>query len=163
MIVDSVIVVSLVVVGLVLLIIELFFMPGTHVVGILGVLFVGCAVFVSYYYLGEALGHLTLVSSLAITTGLVVYTIKSGKLKRFVHTERQGRDQGFKSFDEDDLVFLKGQTGTTVTMLRPHGSAQFGEKTYEVVSDHELIEKGVRVSVEEVKGRRVTVARAGPK
>lgn len=159
MVFDSVIVIGLIVVGLVLLIIELFFMPGTHVVGILGLLFVGSAVFIAYYYLGEARGHLTLVSSLVVTTGLVVYTIKSGKLRRFVHTDRQRQDQGFKSFDDVDLGFLKGQIGTTVTMLRPHGSAQFGGKTYEVVSEHDLIERGVRVSVEAVHGRRVTVKR----
>ncbi len=50
-----------------------------------------------------------------------------------------------------------GATGEALTMLRPAGTAQFGEELVDVVSDGRLIEKGTPVRIEKIEGSRVVV------
>jgi membrane-bound serine protease (ClpP class) len=44
-------------------------------------------------------------------------------------------------------------------MLRPAGSAEFGDQRLDVVSDGDLVPKGSRVRVNHVEGSRVVVER----
>ena len=52
---------------------------------------------------------------------------------------------------------LVGQEGSALTDLRPSGTAQFGEKRQDVVTDGKFVEKGTKVKVLEVEGSRVVV------
>ena len=52
---------------------------------------------------------------------------------------------------------LLGAVGTTVTVLRPAGSVQFGDQFVDVVSDGGYIPAGARVQVVEVEGTRIVV------
>ena len=51
-----------------------------------------------------------------------------------------------------------GHVGTTTTPLVPSGKAMFGDRLLDVISDGELIEKGVQVKVNEVQGNRILVS-----
>ena len=52
---------------------------------------------------------------------------------------------------------LQGERGTAVTILRPSGKAQFGDRLVDVISDGPFIEVGRTVQVIEVNGNRVVV------
>lgn len=52
---------------------------------------------------------------------------------------------------------LLGAVGTSVTVLRPAGSVQFGDQFVDVVSDGGYIPAGARVQVIEVEGTRIVV------
>ncbi|HUU83217.1 MAG TPA: NfeD family protein, partial [Phycisphaerae bacterium] len=52
---------------------------------------------------------------------------------------------------------LVGREGVARTDLRPSGSAQIGNRRYNVVSDGELIAPGTKVRVIEVRGNRIVV------
>ncbi len=52
---------------------------------------------------------------------------------------------------------LLGAVGTTVTVLRPAGSVRFGDQFIDVVSDGGYIPAGARVQVIEVEGTRIVV------
>ena len=51
-----------------------------------------------------------------------------------------------------------GQIGTTMTPLVPSGKAMLGDRLLDVMSEGELIEKGVRVKVSQVQGNRILVS-----
>jgi len=61
--------------------------------------------------------------------------------------------------DERDLA-LVGSEGTIESDCRPTGVARLGGRRIDVVSRGELIERGARVRVLEVKGNRVVVVRS---
>lgn len=56
---------------------------------------------------------------------------------------------------------LHGERGLTLTILRPSGKAQFGDRLVDVVSDGPFIESGRNVQVIEVNGNRVVVREVG--
>lgn len=57
----------------------------------------------------------------------------------------------------EEAVALLGQIGLAETVLRPAGMAKFGERYVDVVSDGGYIEAGSRVQVIEIEGNRVVV------
>lgn len=59
----------------------------------------------------------------------------------------------------DAAMSLLGQVGNTVSMLRPSGLAKFGEKFFDVVTEGDFIEPGTPVQVIEVEGSRIVVKR----
>jgi membrane-bound ClpP family serine protease len=52
---------------------------------------------------------------------------------------------------------LFGAVGLTMTVLRPAGSVQFGDRYVDVVSDGSFVPAGARVQVVEVEGTRIVV------
>ncbi|MCZ2341818.1 MAG: NfeD family protein, partial [Bacteroidales bacterium] len=54
-------------------------------------------------------------------------------------------------------ISLLGAVGTAVTVLRPAGTALFGNRYVDVVSDGSYIPPGTRVQVIEVEGTRIMV------
>lgn len=59
----------------------------------------------------------------------------------------------------DSAFALLGQVGTTTSMLRPAGMAKFGDRYVDVVSEGDFIEAGTPIQVVEVEGTRVVVKR----
>lgn len=59
-----------------------------------------------------------------------------------------------------DWRHLVGQTGVALTPLVPAGKAQFGQEIVNVISEGDLVEKGESITVTEVVGNRVVVARS---
>jgi membrane-bound serine protease (ClpP class) len=57
---------------------------------------------------------------------------------------------------------LVGKHGRTTTRLVPAGKARFGDDLIDVISDGEVIERGVNVRVVQVRGNRVLVEPVGP-
>ena len=54
-------------------------------------------------------------------------------------------------------AYLQGERGVAITILRPSGKAQFGDRMVDVISDGPFIESGRAVQVIEVNGNRVVV------
>ena len=56
-----------------------------------------------------------------------------------------------------EAAALLGAVGLTMTVLRPAGSVQFGDRYVDVVSDGSFVPAGARVQVVEVEGTRIVV------
>ncbi|MCF7947851.1 MAG: nodulation protein NfeD [Spirochaetia bacterium] len=54
-----------------------------------------------------------------------------------------------------------GDTGTVLTTLRPAGKIEVGDETYSVVTDGRWIEAGAKVSVVAIRGNRIVVEEVG--
>jgi membrane-bound ClpP family serine protease len=55
------------------------------------------------------------------------------------------------------LESLRGQTGRTITPLRPSGSTDFGGRRVDTIAEGTMIDRGQLVRVIEIRGNRVVV------
>lgn len=143
---DWITVILLLVAGIVLLIAEIIFVPGTTVLGIIGGALLVFGVIISYSKFGSQTGTIILVSAL-VTGGIVtVLSFRSGAWKRFaLNTTNKSR------FNEDIKVeHLLGAEGITLSALRPYGKAEFYNSTYEVKTLGNYLASGAKIKVTNV-------------
>ena len=147
--------------GLVAIVLEIF-VPG-GIVGTLG----GLTVLVSIIFAfgkGPAAGGIFLCAGVILVPAAALTAVKFAPRmpfsKELFLQESLGVDEGYVS-TEEGLESLIGKEGVTVTMLRPSGIAEIGDRRTDVVADGEMIEKGARIEVVHVEGNRVVVREKG--
>lgn len=143
--------------GAVLLGLEVF-VPG-GIVGLIGGLLLLYAAFFALDTVGGVLGISLAILSLLIGCAMVFLVVKmfpKSFAGRKLSLETDMRDSHAAA---EGLGALAGAEGITVTVLRPSGFAEIGEKRIDVVTRGEKIEAGVNIRVIEVEGNRVVVAK----
>lgn len=146
-------IIAILLVGFLLIFLEIFFIPGTTLFGIAGGVAVFIGVLMMYAYYGTTVGHITLVTCLVaigISIGLGFKVIQSNKLAM------KGEISG-KVNDEDISFVNPGDTGTTLTELRPNGKANIAGKKVEVYSTGDYIARNSPVEVSKVTGNKIFV------
>lgn len=147
--------------GMVLLIVEVF-MPGFGLPGITGIVLELVCIILTYASYGSmaALGvTLIILAVIAIVISLALRSANKGRLSKsaVILTETESVEEGYVASRDMD-VFL-GKTGITTTVLRPTGMAEFDGVKLNVQSDGEYIAKGEKIRVDHVEGARVVVRR----
>jgi membrane-bound ClpP family serine protease len=147
------IVVSLVSLGLVLVVVEILFVPGTTVVGIAGIIFTLAGVGMSYHYYGSTVGTLTFVGSAVAGAGLFIWSLKAKSWRRFSLLSSID-----SKVNEGALQEVKvGMSGKAVSALRPMGKAEIGSQVYEVKTLGAFAETGTPVRVVKVESNNIIV------
>ena len=153
----------LVLAGIVLILVEVFVIPGFGIFGVLGGLaLVGGIVLaqVGAYPTGADFaqaGTVLTVSTLlvGVAAWLILRSIPgSWRLKRsgVLLPESTDRDEGYTSADvRSDL---EGAVGVAITALRPAGVGLFQDERMDVVSESEWIEEGTRIRIISAEGYR---------
>lgn len=143
--------------GIVLLVMELFVTPGFGVTGVLGLASIGGSVFLSYSNSNEA--WLSLGLSTVWTLVLMAITLqvlnKSGLIQRMALQTSQSRAEGYTAvpgFDE----FI-GREGIAISTLRPAGTGEFDGERLDIVSEGDFILPQTKVKIIRVEGRRIVV------
>lgn len=125
-----VIIISLILLGILMLLIEMLLTPGVGVAGILGL----CSFAGSCWYAWTEMGQDTGLTVLAIIVVLlVIETVWMLRSKTWKKLEL-GTVIDAKVNQEGELLQV-GMTGRTATRLAPKGTARFGETSCEVHSD----------------------------
>ena len=75
---------------------------------------------------------------------------------RFVLGTSEGSQEGFRA-SRKELEELVGRKGTTITMLRPAGTALIDGQKIDVVAEGTYVPKGSAIEVVQVEGHRVVV------
>lgn len=150
---DSLTIALLLLFGLLFLVAEVVFIPGTTVVGLVGFALLAAGVWFGYRDLGSSTGHILLVSSLA-AIGLMVYIgLRPKNLARValtdVHTSHV-RDARLPDVQP-------GATGRTLSALRPAGTVLFEENRREVTTRGEFVPAGTEVRVLRIEQNRIVV------
>ncbi len=142
--------------GVLLLIAEMF-MPGFGIAGGSGLVLLIIGIVMTARTPFEAMAMvLLLILLVALMLFLILHSAKKGKLaKKLILWSSAKHEEGFST--SEDLSQMIGREGTTLTVLRPAGSADFGGRRLDVVSDGTYIEKGVKVKITGVEGRRIVV------
>ena len=162
------------VLGFVLLMLEIFVIPGFGIAGIAGILamlfgltaaLIDNATFeFSLAGFKSVSGPLLLVS-LSITAAIllslwITYRIgsKNSLFQRFALTSVQKKSEGFVGVPTE-ITVLTGKTGTADTMLRPSGKVRIDDKMYDAMSEFGYIDKGVPIRVTRSESGQVYVVK----
>ena len=159
--------------GLILIGIEVFLLPGTGVCGISGALLtVGGLALVAFGHLpqtsedwmgfGQKLGPFAIGILVAFAAAFtaVRYLKHIPFLNRLMlKPQTEGGEDGETATEptHPELAALLGAIGVAATPLRPAGKTQFGEQFVDVVAEGGFVRPGARVQVIEIEGNRVVV------
>ncbi|MFS0839628.1 NfeD family protein [Paenibacillus sp. 1P03SA] len=148
--------IGLFVLGVLLLLLELV-IPSFGILGIAGSISLFSGVILAAD--NPQTAALLLVIAFVAAVVLLFIAVKKfparGVWNRFILKEELTTEQGFVS--SSFKLHLVGQTGTSLTPLRPSGTAQFGEDRVDVVTEGGFIPAGRLVKVVLVEGSRVVV------
>ena len=151
--IDWITILVLILTGITFIIIEIIFIPGTTVVGVLGFVIGGYGVFASYEKFGTDTGHIILVSTTVVTLIVTFISFKSEAWKRFAN------NGSIKSKVNEGYAALlnEGDEGQTVSSLKPIGKALFGEKEYEVASLGNFILEKTAIKIIKIETNKIIV------
>lgn len=156
------------VVGVISLIVEIFFIPGFGVFGIVGIILVVGSLF--FGLLGDfPIVDSSLISMAIIQLGatfvaagitiaiLLKYLPKSAAFNKLILNDSIDAKSDYTSSLSDNL-HLVGSEGIAITDLRPSGTAMINDTRYDVVADNEYINHDAKIIVKRVQGMRIVVA-----
>ncbi|MDR1107656.1 MAG: nodulation protein NfeD [Spirochaetaceae bacterium] len=167
--------------GIGLLSVEIFILPGFGVAGISGLVLIGISLIFSmqdfviprFEWEWDILGRNAAVVSaglLAAITGIAVIALFGPRLKIFdrltLKTRITGTAGGAMGPDSppgeegaggEDYGALEGKTGIAATTLRPSGKVEIEGRLYAAEGDGVFVERGKSVEVIRVQGNRIVV------
>ena len=160
--------------GVVLLVVEIFLIPGFGVTGISGIILMIAALVLSRqefviprvpWQWDIFLRNLRnvgfgFVGSLVLLVVLLRIFPRAPGLKRLILESNQDTMAGYTVQSMESSALLTGRRGKAITALRPAGKAEFEGEVLVVETDGEFIEPGSQVEVIEVSGNRIVVRRA---
>lgn len=163
----SVIEIVLFVLGVVLLLVEIFIVPGFGIFGILGIIFMVAGLFLGLLadfplIIWEDISFAIIQLALSfIATFLLIYLLskflpKTNMWNRLILMRNLEEKSGYTSSDPD-FSHLIGNNGVAMTDLRPSGTIVIDEKRYDVVTGGEFLDHGTNVKIVEVEGSKVVV------
>jgi len=177
--------VALFIVGLILLGIEVFVLPGFGIAGILGILCILVGLFgmlvknppeklpwpqsdFDWQLFGSGV--------LGLSFGFVGFVLLAWLLSRFLPRleflsglilapsgAKSGREMeiSMTAPPESDMAGVKlGDIGEVLSTLRPTGRATFGQQIVDVVAEAEFLDRGTKVEIIEIHGNRVVVRKS---
>jgi membrane-bound serine protease (ClpP class) len=160
--------------GVVLLVVEIFLIPGFGVTGISGIVLMIAALVLSRqefviprvpWQWDIFLRNLRnvgfgFVGSLVLLVVILRIFPRTPGLKRLILESNQDTMAGYTVQSLESSALLTGRRGKAITSLRPAGKAEFEGEVLVVETDGEFIEPGSQVEVIEVSGNRIVVRRA---
>ena len=152
---DWLTVILLIIAGIILVVVEIIFVPGTTILGIIGIALLIFGVIIGYSKFGPQTGTAILVITLITGGGITLLSFRSGFWKRFsLKTTSKGR------FNEDiEIEHLLGAEGIALSALRPYGKAEIYNKTYEVKTLGNYLVAGTKIKVTNIdKDHKIYVA-----
>ncbi|MBY0432713.1 MAG: nodulation protein NfeD [Cyclobacteriaceae bacterium] len=156
--------------GIILIILEIFVIPGFGVAGVLGIgMTVGSLILImlnndffnfDFVPLGDivvammaTIGGLTGGALLLFFGGARLTQTKA--FRRMALTDTQEKEKGYTSnFNEGPLT---GKTGTAYTVLRPSGKVMIEDKIYDAFTRGEFVDKEEKIEVISVEGSSLRV------
>ncbi len=162
------------VLGLVLLILEIFIIPGFGVAGITGIALIVFSLVLSmqgfvlpdFEWQKDIFRKNILVVSVStissiIIFGILAYSLPQIKLfSRLTLKAAQTVEEGFTVQTKEEENRLIGKKGITITKLRPVGKAEIEDEVLYVETEGDFVEAGERIEVIEVSGNRIIVRKS---
>ncbi|SDK73992.1 NfeD-like C-terminal, partner-binding [Catalinimonas alkaloidigena] len=145
-------------IGIVLILIEVLFVPGTTIVGIAGGLCAAIGIYLTYRAHGPLWGTGVLLGAALVAGVAFYYGFRSESWQRFALQDRLlGRTN-----DQSERLLKPGEVGETLSALRPYGKAEFPAGTFEVFSQDGFVPESSKVRILRIDNNRVTVETIKP-
>lgn len=141
----------LILIGVVLLVAEIF-IPSFGITGLIGIVSILAGViFTADTFIGGLL-LFTVILVVAVILMYIAYRIVSSVKSPLVLKEAIEDEK-----PNEKLEFFVGKEGVALTPLRPSGTADFDGVRLDVLTRGNFIEKGSKVTVEEINGKKILV------
>lgn len=121
MTIEIIIVVCLILLGIALLMAEIFLLPGITVAGVGGAIMLIGSIVYAFYYMGNTAGYITIGANIIVGAGSFIFLIKSKTMDRIaLDTDIDA------TVEQPEIAHLViGQKGITLSRLNPIGKAEF--------------------------------------
>lgn len=145
------------IIGVILIALEIFVIPGFGIAGVLGIVGIFTSIFMSF-----GVNNFK-TASLAVFFAIVISIIIMIILARFMSKSKSFSNHLALNTDTANYHssvsydFLLGRDGIADTFLRPSGNVIIDDVKYDVISDGAFIDKGKRVKVVLVEGSKIVV------
>lgn len=152
----------LIAIGLILLLIEIFLVPGFGAAGIPGIILMVAGIVTVGIRHGLTTGLIYAGITVAITIPICIIALwlvphtRVGKI--MILGTSESRQEGYSS-SSPEFEKLIGKSGTALTSLRPTGAGMIDGKRVDVVTEGDFIEKGTEIEVVKVEGNKVVVSK----
>ncbi|MCR9017451.1 NfeD family protein [Aquiflexum gelatinilyticum] len=144
---------TLLLIGLILVIAEILFVPGTTVVGIIGVLVTAVGIYYAFVTFDRQVASMVLVASLVLNFGALIYGFRTGAWKKFALKSAIKS----RAFDDRLKGLEVGMKGITISDVKPIGKAEIGEGIYEVKSESGFISVGTSVFITKLENNTIII------
>lgn len=142
-------------IGLLLVIIEIFFLPGITIAGISALFFFGSAVYYAFTSIGVNAGMLTTIISVFVCIGGVLFFMRTRMLKRI------SLDTTINSVAPTKIPqnIKVGDSGITVSRLNPMGHVMINGNAVEARAQESFLDENTQIQVEKIESTVVIVKR----
>ena len=139
--------------GLIMIVVEIIFVPGTTFVGIIGLISTIIGVYFSFVFFGSSVGFGFLAFSIVLFGVALYFGFRGKTWDRFSlkHSIRSKVNEGLTS----NLQIA--QRGVALSSLRPIGKAEFEGRTYEVKSHGDYIDTGTAIEIIKIEQNNIYV------
>ena len=149
--------IGLILVGLALIAVEVYLVPGFNVVGVFGFVVILFAIGFAFSETGLVGGIYALIGTVVVGGGLFYLMWTSGAWDRFVLATNLRSDEDSVVRESEHRAKYLGKSGVAMTPLRPTGVAEIDGERIEVVTEGEFIASGSKVRVVAMDRRRFFV------
>jgi membrane-bound ClpP family serine protease len=146
-------IITLLLLGIILILLEIFVVPGITVAGIGGIVLLVTGIYFSYANYGVPTGHYILLGTFALVGGIFYVSHKTGALKSMTLTA----EVKSKVKDEVKMNVKSGDTGKTISRMAPMGTVQIGNELYEASSKGVFIDENTEIEVINIVDNKIFV------
>ena len=151
---DLYLIIGVILFGIILVIAEIFIVPGTTIVGIAGGIMMVAGVVMGYTQQDSMLvGHAILAGTSVATVVLGWLAYRALQSSSYSLTDTVSSQVNLL----DSNTIHVGDTGVAVNVLRPSGKALINELKFEVFSVDGYIESGTHIKVTKIDGNKIWV------
>lgn len=150
----TLLIITLIIAGLLLLAAELVLIPGFGVAGILGIASLVASCWVAFTQVGTTAGIITLIANILLAIISTILVLRSKTWKKLSLGTNINAKVDTTPVEKGISI---GDKGTTITRLAPGGKVMLGTNMLEAFSRDTIIEPGVDVEVCEVQGNKIFV------
>jgi membrane-bound ClpP family serine protease len=146
-------IITLIVLGIILIFLEFFVVPGITVAGIGGLILLVLGIYFSYSSYGVATGNALLLTTFG-ALGLIFYVAyKTGAWKKITLSTE------VKSTSKEDvsLNVKVGDTGKTVSRLAPMGTIMINNELFEASSKGVFIDENTEIEIIRIVNNKIIV------
>lgn len=145
--------ITLLVLGMILIVVEIVFIPGTTIVGILGFVCLIGGIYSAFESFGQRTGNIVMISSGVFLIASVVYIFKAKTWEKMALN---------KTIDSKvNEVNIEGLTIDSIAMsvsaLRPMGTIEFENEQFEAETNGEFIEAKSAVKIISINSNEIIV------
>ncbi len=146
-------IIILIFIGLGFIIAEIIFVPGTTLLGLIGLIFTIIGIVISFISFGTGIGVTVLIISAVIGVSVIIYSFKADIWGKFAlkNTNKSKFNEG-----SNDALQV-GEEGIAASSMRPMGKGDFKDKIYEVTTLGNYLTTGTIIRIISIKNNKIIV------